>query len=120
MKSPTTLDYSEVFDFTNSQILEALEKLPDPRTGWTLSHDFIDIVVIAILAVLSGADTWNDIEEYGESKYDWLKEFLALPNGIPSHDTFNNVIRCIEPDKLASCFQDWITAAITMVGNDIS
>jgi predicted transposase YbfD/YdcC len=119
MTSSSILDYSEAFDFTNSELFNALEKLPDPRVGWTLRHNFIDIVVIAILAVLSGADTWNDIEEYGESKHEWLKGFLMLPNGIPSHDTFNNVIRCIEPNQFASCFQDWITAAITMIGAEV-
>jgi predicted transposase YbfD/YdcC len=76
-------------------------------------------VVIAILAVLSGADGWNDIEEYGESKQEWLKGFLKLPNGIPSHDTFNNVIRCIDPKQFAHCFQNWITAAIAIMGTQV-
>jgi predicted transposase YbfD/YdcC len=109
----------ELLDFNGSQLFEHLKKLPDPRTGWTLTHDFVDIVVIAILAVLSGADGWNDIEAYGEAKEEWLRGFLKLSHGIPSHDTFNKVIRCINPEQFAKCFQDWITAAITLMGAEV-
>ena len=112
-------DGFETVDFNNSKLLEHLEQLPDPRTGWTLTHDFIDIVVIAILAVLSGADSWNDIEAYGEAKEEWLKGFLRLPHGIPSHDTFNKVIRCIDPEQFTKCFQEWLTAAILLTGADV-
>lgn len=112
-------DSCDSLNFNNSKLFEHLEKLPDPRTGWTLTHEFIDIVVIAILAVLSGADGWNDIEEYGEAKEEWLKGFLKLPHGIPSHDTFNKVIRCINPEQFAKCFQEWITEAVTIMGAEV-
>jgi predicted transposase YbfD/YdcC len=108
-------DNSEALNLTDSSLFKHLEKLSDPRTGWTIKHEFIDIVVIAILAVLSGADGWNDIEEYGQSKQEWLKGFLKLPNGIPSHDTFNNVIRCIDPEQFADCFHNWIAAITEMI-----
>jgi predicted transposase YbfD/YdcC len=116
---PCIQDSTASLDLTDSSLFQHLEKLSDPRTGWTLKHEFIDIVVIAILAVLSGADGWNDIEEYGESKQAWLQGFLKLPNGIPSHDTFNHVIRCIDPEQFAQCFQNWITAAITTMGMQV-
>ncbi len=115
MMSSCLQDNPEAFNFTDSSLFKHLEKLSDPRTGWTLKHEFIDIVVIAILAVLSGADGWNDIEEYGQSKQEWLRGFLKLPNGIPSHDTFNNVIRCIDPEQFANCFHNWIAAITEMI-----
>jgi predicted transposase YbfD/YdcC len=115
MISSCLQDNPEALNLTDSNLFKHLEKLSDPRTGWTLKHEFIDIVVIAILAVLSGADGWNDIEEYGQSKQEWLKGFLKLPNGIPSHDTFNNVIRCIDPEQFANCFDNWIAAITEMI-----
>lgn len=115
MMSSCLQDNPEALNFNDSSLFKHLEKLSDPRTGWTLKHEFIDIVVIAILAVLSGADGWNDIEEYGQSKQEWLRGFLKLPNGIPSHDTFNNVIRCIDPEQFADCFHNWIAAITEMI-----
>jgi predicted transposase YbfD/YdcC len=109
----------ESASFNDNKLFKHLEKLEDPRTGWTLTHEFIDIIIIAILAVLSGAEGWNDIEAYGEAKEEWLKGFLKLPHGIPSHDTFNKVIRCIDPEQFAKCFQDWITAAIVLMGAEV-
>lgn len=65
--------------------------MKDPRVERTRYHNLNDIIFIAIAAVLSGAESWNEIEFYGEMKQEWLKEVLELPNGIPSHDTFNNL-----------------------------
>jgi hypothetical protein len=59
----------------------------DPRIERTKAHLLLDIMGIALLAVISGAEGWEGIETYGKAKYEWLKEFLKLPNGIPSHDT---------------------------------
>ncbi len=58
--------------------------------------------------MISGAESWNDIEDFGHCKYDWLKSFLALPNGRPSHDTFNRVFARINPQELEKCFSDWV------------
>ena len=66
----------------------------------TKAHKLIDIITIAICAVICGADGWTDIESYGNAKYNWLKKFLELPNGIPSHDTFRRVFARIEPEQL--------------------
>ena len=66
-------------------------ELTDPRIDRTKRDKLIDIVTIAICAVICGADTWVGIETYGQAKYKWLKQFLELPNGIPSHDTFSRV-----------------------------
>jgi len=67
----------------------------------------IDIIVMAILAVIAGAKGWEDIENYAISKQDWLAEFLTLPNGIPGHDTFRRVSSGSQPQVL-SCFQRWV------------
>ena len=74
----------------------------------TKAHKLIDIITIAICAVICGADGWTDIESYGNAKYNWLKKFLELPNGIPSHDTFRRVFARIDPEQFQSCFLNWI------------
>lgn len=67
--------------------IQHFASLSDPRVERTKQHLLLDIIVIAILAVISGADGWVAIETYGQSKQEWLSTFLSLPNGIPSHDT---------------------------------
>ena len=71
--------------------------LQDPRTGRAKRHKLIDIIVIAICAVICGADSWVDVEMYGKSKKAWLNRLLDLPNGIPSHDTFGRLFARLDP-----------------------
>ncbi len=78
-------------------IYEYFSELEDPRVDRTKHHKLIDIITITICAVICGADTWIDIESYGESKCKWLKSFLELPNGIPSNDTFARVFAPLDP-----------------------
>ena len=89
-------------------ITEHFGDLEDPRVERSKLHKLIDIITITICAVISGADTWVDIEVYGKSKYKWLKKFLELPNGIPSHDTFARVFAQLNPEQLQQCFLKWI------------
>lgn len=89
-------------------LFEHFSSLKDPRVERTRLHQFFDILTITVCAVISGADTWEDIEAYAESKEDWLRSFLELPNGIPSHDTFARVIGRINPQEFQSCFVAWI------------
>ena len=72
-------------------IVEHFSIITDPRIERRKEHKLIDIITIAICAVISGADSWVDVELYGKTKEAWFKEFLKLPNGIPSHDTFGRV-----------------------------
>ena len=84
------------------------ESIDDPRTSYLIHHKLIDIITLTILAVICGADTWVDIEEYGKSKQSWLQTFLELPNGIPSHDTIARLFARLSPQQLQSAFIDWI------------
>jgi len=69
--------------------------LTDPRTDHTLRHKLLDIITIAILAVICGAEGWTDMEAFGKAKESWLRQFLELPHGIPSHDTFRLPSLCV-------------------------
>jgi predicted transposase YbfD/YdcC len=93
-----------------ASVLEYFAALPDPRRDQGKLHMLDEIVFMSICAVLCGADTWLDIAEYSESKEDWLKTFLTLPGGIPSHDTFRRVFCLLDPLAFQACFTDWITA----------
>jgi len=89
-------------------IIKSFSQIKDPRVTGRTDHKLIDIIVITICAVISSADTWEDIALYGKTKIDWLKEFLELPNGIPSHDTFNRVFSVLSPKKLQEAFLEWM------------
>lgn len=91
-------------------IIENFKDLKDPRVERTKRHKLIDIVTIAICAVICGADGWIGIETYGKAKQNWLKQFLELPNGIPSHDTFSRVFARIDPIEFQNCFLKWINS----------
>ena len=94
-------------------IIEHFSTLPDPRIHVNKNeHKLIDIIVIAVCAVICGADNWTEIEEYGNAKKDWFATFLELPNGIPSHDTFNRLFSFIRPEEFQRCFSGWIQAAV--------
>ena len=74
--------------------------LQEKRTGPAQRHNFLDIIVIAICAIICGADGWVAVEAFGKAKYDWLSTSLQLPNGVPSHDTFTRVFRTLNPQQL--------------------
>jgi predicted transposase YbfD/YdcC len=92
-----------------ASLLRFFEDLADPR-GKNIIHKLHDILVIAICAVICGADGWVEVEEFGQSKQNWFKRFLDLPGGIPSHDTFGRVFARLQPDAFEKCFTAWISA----------
>jgi predicted transposase YbfD/YdcC len=94
---------------TSRQSLQSIfESIEDPRVERTKRHLLVDIILIAILGVLCGAEGWVDIETFGKTKEVWLKTFLELPNGIPSHDTFGRVFARLDPKQFEECFLTWV------------
>jgi predicted transposase YbfD/YdcC len=89
-------------------LMAHFEALDDPRLDRTRKHNLLDIVALAICAVISGADSWVEVEAYGNAKHDWLQRFLQLPNGIPSHDTLGRVFAAINPEQFQRCFTNWM------------
>lgn len=88
------------------RLLEHFASVSDPR-GPNLRHRLFDIFVIALCAVISGAEGWEDMEEYGHAQADWFKQFLDLPHGIPSSDTFRRVLSRLNTEELTRCFVNW-------------
>lgn len=84
--------------------------LPDPRLAPLCRHELLDMIVIAICAVICGQDSWTGIAFYGQDHADWLGTFLSLPNGIPSHDAFRYLFTRLDPDAFQRCFAAWVTA----------
>src|SRR4028118_1989002 len=78
--------------------------LSDPRIDRSRLHELLDVIAIAICAVVAGADSWDDIEDFGNAKIGWLSTFLDLPNGIPSHDTFRRLFERLHPHELQRGF----------------
>ncbi len=89
------------------ELLRWFKELDDPRVGHNIQHVFSDLLAIAITAVICGAEGWVEVAEFGNSTEDWLKTFLSLPKGIPSHDTFGRVFSKILPDQFERCFLNW-------------
>ncbi|KAA6341666.1 hypothetical protein EZS27_010534 [termite gut metagenome] len=94
-------------------------ELTDPRVDRSKYHLMEDIIFITIAAVICGAETWNDIENYGKSKEFWLRQYLQLPNGIPSHDTFNRFFSALDPDEFEQAFLSWIKAISNLTEGDV-
>jgi predicted transposase YbfD/YdcC len=92
--------------------LEHFASLPDPRVVGRSDHKLLDIIAIAVLATICGAEGWDDFEDFGECKQTWLKTFLDLPAGIPSADTFRRVLSALDPEAFTACFVAWMQALV--------
>jgi len=100
-------------------LLRVFDELEDPRVERNKLHGLADILAITLLAVICGADEWTEIELFGQSKLDWLRTFLRLPHGIPSHDTFGRVFSRLDPQQLERCFQKWMNALARRSGGEL-
>lgn len=103
----------------DASILTHFASLEDPRDERGKEHLLLDIITIAICAVICGAEGWTDIEEYGRAKVHWLQTFLSLPNGIPTHDTFARLFARLEPEQMQQCFIEWIGAISQLTQGEI-
>ena len=89
-------------------LINTFAQLEAPRCDWRVEHKLLDILVIAVCAVIGEAESFEDIALYGRCKRDWLQRFLELPGGIPSHDTFRRVLMLVDPERFERCFLDWV------------
>ena len=90
-------------------LTEAFAGLGDPRTGPARRHDLKEMILMALCAVLCGADTWVDVAEWAEDNEAWLKRYLRLEHGTPSHDTFGRLFRLLDAQVFEACFRAWIS-----------
>jgi predicted transposase YbfD/YdcC len=100
-------------------LITILREVPDPRVERRKLHGLADVLCIAICALLCGADSFEDMEVFGEAKADWFETFLELPHGIPSHDTFNRVFAAIDPEKFLECFMRWTQSLRSAIAEEI-
>jgi predicted transposase YbfD/YdcC len=99
--------------------LNYFSNLTDPRVERTREHSLEDILFIAIASIICGAESWYDMEEFGKAKEEWLKTFLRLPSGIPSHDTFNRLFSSLNPEELEKSFVCWTKAVAKLSEGEV-
>jgi len=102
-----------------ASIVAYFASIPDPRMERTRQHSLLDILVLSLCAVISGANSFTEIEGYGRAKEDWLRTFLDLPNGIPSHDTLGRVFAALNPAALADAFRQWVAAVAHLTKGEV-
>ena len=102
-----------------ASVMDHFRSLEDPRIERSKRHQLLDIVAIAICAVICGADSWVYVELFGKSKEEWLRSFLDLPNGIPSHDTFGDVFSRLDPEQFQRCFVEWTQAVAALLPGEV-
>jgi predicted transposase YbfD/YdcC len=101
-------------------VFSTFEDFTDPRIERTRRHDLFDLLVVALCGTIAGADSWADVERFGDKRLDWLRTFLRLENGIPSHDTFGRVFSMLDPAKLVACIQQWLDDVGREIGQHIA
>lgn len=100
------------------RLAQVLVGIRDPRQAKKVEHDLVEVLVVAVCAVLSGADDFVEIEAWGTAKLDWLRQFLKLEHGIASHDTFGRVFAAIDADEFATAFRRWVAGVLPALDQD--
>jgi predicted transposase YbfD/YdcC len=106
-------------DVPTARLLDHFAALDDPRVERTRRHALLDIVTIAVCAIICGADSWVEVAAFGQAKRDWLNSFLALPNGIPSHDTFGRVFAALDPAQFEAGFRSWVATVARLSAGEV-
>lgn len=94
------------------RLADVLVAISDPRQAGKVKHDLVEMLVVAVMGVLVGADTFVEIELWARAKLDWLRRYLRLEHGIPSHDTFGRLFGLIDPDEFEGAFRRWVGAIV--------
>jgi predicted transposase YbfD/YdcC len=100
-------------------IADHFADLEDPRRTFLNDHPLINIITIALCAIIAGAETWTDVESFGRNKQTWLSQFLDLKHGIPSHDTFGRVFARLNPEQFQTCFLSWVQAVFEVTNGQV-
>src|ERR1019366_8442852 len=117
---PKRKSVAQIEDELNSEsVIEYLAAVPDPRKERTRLHSLLDILVLSLCAIICGADGFVAIEDFGIHKEAWLKTFLDLPNGIPSHDTLGRVFAALNPKALESVFRAWMRTVAELTNGEV-
>ena len=101
------------------RLVDYFENLEDPRIERSKRHSLLDIITIAICAVICGADSSVHVAMFGKSKEEWFRTFLDLPNGIPSLGTFGNVFPRLDPERFQECFMEWSQGVAELLPGDV-
>lgn len=115
----THLNTTNVTKTQLSSLITILDEVPDPRVTATVDHDLPDILTIALCTILCGGDSFYDMEEFGQVRLDWLKTFLRLRNGAPTHDTYNRVFQAMDPDQFSDCLSRWTQSVRAVLGGEV-
>ena len=99
-------------------LAEVFVSITDPRQAKKVQHDLVELLVVAVNAVLVGADTFVEIELWARERLDWLRSYLRLKHGIPSHDTFGRLFGLIDPGEFESAFRRWVSSILPVMGPD--
>jgi hypothetical protein len=100
-------------------LVVSFEDVADPRVKGRCDHKRIDIIVIAVCAMIAGAEGWVDIANFGKAKADWLNQFLELPSGIPSHDTFGCVFAVLDAGAFQKAFTHWVESVYRVSAGEV-
>lgn len=102
-----------------ASLAEHFSSLEDPRAEHLIDHKLLEIILIAICAIICGAETWTDVELFGTERLEWLRQFMDLENGIPSHDTFGRVFARLDPEQFQTCFISWVRAVFQVTQGQV-
>lgn len=100
------------------RLMDVFVSITDPRQRGKVKHNLVELLVVAVVAVLAGADTFVEIEMWAEEKLEWFRKYLRLEAGIPSHDTFGRLFGLIDPAEFEAAFQRWVSAILPSLGHD--